>query len=100
MIRALLVTVCLVVFPYQGSSVILESGNENDYEVEYAQEVAELAKGGVQDAQPETKYEDVMQYEFQLNGEPGVLHLGDRICFRGSCTIIPGHPPPIFPESR
>nr|UMW88202.1 snake venom metalloproteinases P-III precursor [Rhamphiophis oxyrhynchus] len=53
MIQALLVTICLMVFPYQGSSVILESGNENDYEVEYAQEVAELAKGDVQDAQPE-----------------------------------------------
>nr|UMW88204.1 snake venom metalloproteinases P-III precursor [Rhamphiophis oxyrhynchus] len=88
MIQALLVTICLMVFPYQGSSVILESGNENDYEVEYAQEVAELAKGDVQDAQSEIKYEDAMQYEFQLNGEPVVLHL-DRFCFRGRCTYVP-----------
>nr|UMW88191.1 snake venom metalloproteinases P-III precursor [Rhamphiophis oxyrhynchus] len=89
MIRALLVTVCLAVFPYQGSSVILESGNENDYEVEILQEVAELAKGGVQDAQPETKYEDTMQYELQVNGEPGVLHLkGKKICFGRFCITL------------
>nr|UMW88190.1 snake venom metalloproteinases P-III precursor [Rhamphiophis oxyrhynchus] len=88
MIQALLVTICLMVFPYQGSSLILESGNENDYQVEYAQEVAELEKGDVQDAQSENKYEDAMQYEFQLNGEPVVLHL-DRFCFRGRCTYVP-----------
>nr|ABU68515.1 SVMP-PP-Psa8 [Psammophis mossambicus] len=74
MIRALLVAVCLAVFPYQGSSRILESGNVNDYEVEYPQEVAELANGGVEDAQPETNYEDAI-YE-----EPVVLHIdGKRV---------------------
>nr|ABU68525.1 SVMP-PP-Psa18 [Psammophis mossambicus] len=74
MIQALLVAVCLAVFPYQGSSIILESGNENDYGVEYPQEVAELANGGVEDVQPETNYEDEV-YE-----EPVVLHLdGKRV---------------------
>nr|UMW88200.1 snake venom metalloproteinases P-III precursor [Rhamphiophis oxyrhynchus] len=97
MIRALLVTICLAVFPYQGSSVILESGNVNDYEVEYPQEVAALVKGVVQDAQPETKYEDTMQYEFQLNGEPGVLHLErKRICFGSLCITIPKRKSPTY----
>nr|ABU68517.1 SVMP-PP-Psa10 [Psammophis mossambicus] len=87
MIRALLVAVCLAVFPYPGSSRILESGNENDYEVEYPQEVAELANGGVEDAQPETNYEDTI-YE-----EPVVLHLdGNKICHRGSCIVFPKKP--------
>nr|UMW88180.1 snake venom metalloproteinases P-III precursor [Psammophis schokari] len=73
MIQAVLVAVCLAVFPYPGSSRILESGNENDYEVEYPQEVASLPNGGVEDAQPETNYEDAI-YE-----EPAVLHLdGNR----------------------
>nr|WVG99568.1 snake venom metalloproteinase [Pseudonaja textilis]WVG99569.1 snake venom metalloproteinase [Pseudonaja textilis] len=75
MIQALLVTICFAVFPYQGSSIILESGNVNDYEVVYPQKVPALPKGGVQNPQPETKYEDTMQYEFQVNGEPVVLHL-------------------------
>uniref|UniRef100_A0A182C5R2 Metalloproteinase n=1 Tax=Phalotris mertensi TaxID=1260334 RepID=A0A182C5R2_9SAUR len=75
MIQALLVTICLVVFPYQGSSIILESGNVNDYEVVYPQKVQALPKGGLQNAEPETQYEDTMQYEFQVNGEPVVLHL-------------------------
>uniref|UniRef100_R4FJM6 SVMP-Ech-32 n=1 Tax=Echiopsis curta TaxID=529692 RepID=R4FJM6_9SAUR len=75
MIQALLVTICFTVFPYQGSSIILESGNVNDYEVVYPQKVPALPKGGVQNPQPETKYEDTMQYEFQVNGEPVVLHL-------------------------
>nr|ABQ01139.1 nigrescease-1 [Cryptophis nigrescens] len=75
MIQALLVTICLAVFPYQGSSIILESGNVNDYEVVYPQKVPALPKGGVQNPQPETKYEDTMQYEFHVNGEPVVLHL-------------------------
>nr|ABQ01132.1 carinatease-1 [Tropidechis carinatus] len=70
MIQALLVTICFTVFPYQGSSIILESGNVNDYEVVYPQKVP-----GVQNPQPETKYEDTMQYEFHVNGEPVVLHL-------------------------
>nr|Q10749.3 RecName: Full=Snake venom metalloproteinase-disintegrin-like mocarhagin; Short=MOC; Short=Mocarhagin-1; Short=SVMP; AltName: Full=Zinc metalloproteinase mocarhagin; Flags: Precursor [Naja mossambica]AAM51550.1 mocarhagin 1 [Naja mossambica] len=75
MIQALLVAICLAVFPYQGSSIILESGNVNDYEVVYPQKVPALSKGGVQNPQPETKYEDTMQYEFHVNGEPVVLHL-------------------------
>uniref|UniRef100_R4FIC4 SVMP-Den-9 n=1 Tax=Denisonia devisi TaxID=529689 RepID=R4FIC4_DENDV len=75
MIQALLVTICFTVFPYQGSSIILESGNVNDYEVVYPQKVPALPKGGVQNPQPETKYEDTMQYEFHVNGEPVVLHL-------------------------
>uniref|UniRef100_A0A1L8D5Z3 BATXSVMPII4 n=1 Tax=Bothrops atrox TaxID=8725 RepID=A0A1L8D5Z3_BOTAT len=70
MIQVLLVTICLAVFPYQGSSIILESGNVNDYEVVYPQKVTALPKGAVQ-----PKYEDTMQYEFKVNGEPVVLHL-------------------------
>uniref|UniRef100_A0A194ARM9 Metalloproteinase type I 7 n=1 Tax=Agkistrodon piscivorus TaxID=8715 RepID=A0A194ARM9_9SAUR len=70
MIQVLLVTICLAVFPYQGSSIILESGNVNDYEVVYPRKVTELPKGAVQ-----SKYEDAMQYEFKVNGEPVVLHL-------------------------
>uniref|UniRef100_A0A646QBX3 Metalloproteinase type III n=1 Tax=Thelotornis mossambicanus TaxID=1328036 RepID=A0A646QBX3_9SAUR len=74
MIQALLVTICLAVFPYQGSSIILESGNVNDYEVVYPQKIPALPKG-VQNPEQESKYEDIMQYEFQVNGEPVVLHL-------------------------
>uniref|UniRef100_A0A194ATS8 Metalloproteinase type II 5b n=1 Tax=Sistrurus miliarius barbouri TaxID=8759 RepID=A0A194ATS8_SISMB len=70
MIQVLLVIICLAAFPYQGSSIILESGNVNDYEVVYPRKVTALPKGA---AQP--KYEDVMQYEFKVNGEPVVLHL-------------------------
>nr|UMW88183.1 snake venom metalloproteinases P-III precursor [Psammophis subtaeniatus] len=86
MIRALLVAVCLAVFPYQGSSRILETGNVNDYEVEYPQEVSALTKGGVENAQSETKYEDTVPYEFQLNREPGVLHLKKKkFCLKNFC---------------
>nr|QGC85374.1 metalloproteinase [Dispholidus typus] len=74
MIQALLVTICLVAFPYQGSSIVLESGNVNDYEIVYPQKIAALPKG-VQNPEQESKYEDTMQYEFQVNGEPVVLHL-------------------------
>uniref|UniRef100_A0A194ARS8 Platelet aggregation activation inhibitor n=1 Tax=Sistrurus tergeminus TaxID=8757 RepID=A0A194ARS8_SISTE len=70
MIEVLLVTIFLAVFPYQGSSIILESGNVNDYEVVYPRKVTALPKGAVQ-----PKYEDAMQYEFKVNGEPVVLHL-------------------------
>uniref|UniRef100_A0A6B2F1H4 Peptidase M12B domain-containing protein n=1 Tax=Bothriechis nigroviridis TaxID=88079 RepID=A0A6B2F1H4_BOTNI len=70
MIQVLLVTICLAVFPYQGSSIILESGNVNDYEVVYPRKVTALPKGAVQ-----PKYEDTMQYEFKVNKEPVVLHL-------------------------
>uniref|UniRef100_A0A1L8D5Z1 Snake venom metalloproteinase n=1 Tax=Bothrops atrox TaxID=8725 RepID=A0A1L8D5Z1_BOTAT len=70
MIQVLLVTICLAAFPYQGSSIILESGNVNDYEVVYPRKVTALPKGAVQ-----PKYEDAMQYEFKVNGEPVVLHL-------------------------
>nr|QBF53417.1 metalloproteinase of class P-III MPIII-4 [Vipera ammodytes ammodytes] len=73
MMQVFLVTICLAVFPYQGSSIILESGNVNDYEVVYPQKVTALPKGAVQ--QPEQKYEDAMKYEFEVNGEPVVLHL-------------------------
>ncbi|XP_070621427.1 zinc metalloproteinase-disintegrin-like MTP9 [Erythrolamprus reginae] len=75
MIQALFITICLAVFPYQGSSIILESGHVNDYEVVYPQKVSALPKGGFQNAVPETKYEDTMKYEFHVNGEPVVLHL-------------------------
>nr|ACS74986.1 snake venom metalloprotease [Philodryas olfersii] len=75
MIQALLITICLAVFPYQGNSIILEFGNVNDYEVVYPQKVPVLPKGGLQNAEPESKYEDTIQYEFQVNGEPVVLHL-------------------------
>uniref|UniRef100_A0A194AMD3 Metalloproteinase type III 11 n=1 Tax=Agkistrodon piscivorus TaxID=8715 RepID=A0A194AMD3_9SAUR len=70
MIQVLLVTLCLAAFPYQGSSIILESGNVNDYEVVYPRKVTALPKGAVQQ-----KYEDAMQYELKVNGEPVVLHL-------------------------
>nr|Q90495.1 RecName: Full=Zinc metalloproteinase-disintegrin-like ecarin; AltName: Full=Snake venom metalloproteinase; Short=SVMP; Flags: Precursor [Echis carinatus]BAA06910.1 ecarin precursor [Echis carinatus] len=73
MIQILLVIICLAVFPYQGCSIILGSGNVNDYEVVYPQKVTALPKGAVQ--QPEQKYEDAMQYEFEVKGEPVVLHL-------------------------
>nr|ABU68512.1 SVMP-PP-Psa5 [Psammophis mossambicus] len=88
MIRALLVAVCLAVFPYPGSSIILESGNENDYEVEYPQEMAELANGGVEDVQPETNYEDEV-YE-----EPVVLHLDGKRVYNllGSVPAPPWQP--------
>nr|Q1PBD1.1 RecName: Full=Zinc metalloproteinase/disintegrin; Contains: RecName: Full=Snake venom metalloproteinase; Short=SVMP; Contains: RecName: Full=Disintegrin halystatin; AltName: Full=Disintegrin brevicaudin-1b; Flags: Precursor [Gloydius halys]ABE73077.1 metalloproteinase precursor [Gloydius halys] len=69
MIQVLLVIICLAV-PYQGSSIILESGNVNDYEVVYPRKVTALPKGAVQ-----PKYEDAMQYELKVNGEPVVLHL-------------------------
>nr|QIV64762.1 MDC-5a [Crotalus durissus terrificus] len=69
MIQVLLVTI-LAVFPYQGSSIILGSGNVNDYEVVYPRKVTALPKGAVQ-----PKYEDAMQYELKVNGEPVVLHL-------------------------
>uniref|UniRef100_A0A194ARP3 Metalloproteinase type I 1 n=1 Tax=Agkistrodon piscivorus TaxID=8715 RepID=A0A194ARP3_9SAUR len=70
MIQVLLVTLCLAAFPYQGSSIILESGNVNDYEVVYPRKVTPEPKGAVQ-----PKYEDAMQYELKVNGEPVVLHL-------------------------
>uniref|UniRef100_A0A194AS61 Metalloproteinase type II 1 n=1 Tax=Sistrurus miliarius barbouri TaxID=8759 RepID=A0A194AS61_SISMB len=70
MIEVLLVTICLAVFPYQGSSIILESGNVNDYEVVYPRKVTALPKGAVQ-----PNYEDAMQYEFKVNGESVILHL-------------------------
>nr|Q7SZD9.1 RecName: Full=Zinc metalloproteinase/disintegrin ussurin; Contains: RecName: Full=Snake venom metalloproteinase ussurin; Short=SVMP; Contains: RecName: Full=Disintegrin ussurin; Flags: Precursor [Gloydius ussuriensis]AAP20640.1 metalloproteinase/disintegrin ussurin precursor [Gloydius ussuriensis] len=70
MIQVLLVTICLAAFPYQGSSIILESGNVNDYEIVYPRKVTALPKGAVQ-----PKYEDTMQYELKVNGEPVVLHL-------------------------
>nr|ADI47610.1 metalloproteinase [Echis coloratus] len=73
MMEVLLVTICLAVFPYQGSSIILESGSVNDYEVVYPQKIIALPKGAVQ--QPQQKYEDAMQYEFKVKGEPVVLHL-------------------------
>nr|ABU68513.1 SVMP-PP-Psa6 [Psammophis mossambicus] len=121
MIQALLVAVCLAVFPYQalsasgegrrisaikhthkrghhhhnrhphhllGSSRILESGNVNDYEVQYPQEVAALANGEVENAQPQTTYEDAV-YE-----EPVVLHLdGKRVYnLHGSVPAPPWQP--------
>nr|CAJ01683.1 Group III snake venom metalloproteinase [Echis ocellatus] len=73
MMQVLLVTICLAVFPYEGSSIILESGNVNDYEIVYPQKVTAMPIEAI--LQPEQKYEDVMQYEFEVNGEPVVLHL-------------------------
>nr|Q9PW36.1 RecName: Full=Snake venom metalloproteinase acutolysin-C; Short=SVMP; Flags: Precursor [Deinagkistrodon acutus]AAD51823.1 acutolysin F [Deinagkistrodon acutus] len=70
MIQVLLVTICLAALPYQGSSIMLESGKVNDYEVVYPQRLAPLPEGAVQQ-----KYEDTMQYEFKVNGETIVLHL-------------------------
>ncbi|XP_032084636.1 zinc metalloproteinase-disintegrin-like ohanin [Thamnophis elegans] len=74
MIQGLLVTVCLAVFPYQGSSIILEAGNVNDYEVVYPQKIHPLPKSRIEREQ-KMKYEDTMKYEFKVNGEPVVLHL-------------------------
>ncbi|XP_032085107.1 zinc metalloproteinase-disintegrin-like ohanin [Thamnophis elegans] len=74
MIQGLLVTVCLAVFPYQGSSIILEAGNVNDYEVVYPQKIHPLPKSRIESEQ-KMKYEDTMKYEFKVNGEPVVLHL-------------------------
>nr|UMW88165.1 snake venom metalloproteinases P-III precursor [Psammophis schokari] len=96
MIQALLVTVCLAVFPYQGSSASLESRNVNDYEVEYPQEVVALPKGEVHVAHPETNYEDTI-YE-----EPVVLHPDcGEARFQGGCRLPPPQslvptPPPFF----
>nr|UMW88177.1 snake venom metalloproteinases P-III precursor [Psammophis schokari] len=88
MIRALLVAVCLAVFPYQGSSASLESRNVNDYEVEYPQEVVALPNGGVEDAQPETDYEDATYKE------PVVLHLdGNRVDNLHGAVPPMGSPP-------
>nr|UMW88178.1 snake venom metalloproteinases P-III precursor [Psammophis schokari] len=91
MIRALLVAVCLAVFPYQGSSITLESGNVDDYEVEYPQEVAALANGGDEDAQPETNYEDAI-YE-----EPVVLHLDGKRVYNLHASVPA---PPWQPHAR
>ncbi|KAL7981399.1 hypothetical protein Chor_002295, partial [Crotalus horridus] len=55
MIQALLVTLCLAIFPYQGYSVVTSLNTEL-----FAFQ---------------TKYDDTMQYEFKVNGEPVVLHL-------------------------
>nr|A3R0T9.1 RecName: Full=Zinc metalloproteinase-disintegrin-like ohanin; AltName: Full=Snake venom metalloproteinase; Short=SVMP; Flags: Precursor [Ophiophagus hannah]ABM87941.1 metalloproteinase [Ophiophagus hannah] len=74
MIQVLLVTICLVVFPYQGSSIILESGKVNDYEVVYPQKIPVLPKSKIQ-RREQKMYEDTMKYEFKVNGEPVVLHL-------------------------
>nr|UMW88197.1 snake venom metalloproteinases P-III precursor [Rhamphiophis oxyrhynchus] len=88
MIQALLVTLCLAVFPYQGNSVILESGNVNDYEVEYPQEVAALPKEGVHDAQPLNSYDHTWEYQFQVAGLNVVVQkIGTRFCFRNSCSF-------------
>ncbi|XP_058050817.1 LOW QUALITY PROTEIN: zinc metalloproteinase-disintegrin-like NaMP [Ahaetulla prasina] len=75
MIQALLATICVVVFPYQGSSTILESGKVKDYEVVYPQKLLPLPKRGIERREEKTKYEDTMKYEFQVNGEPVVLNL-------------------------
>uniref|UniRef100_A0A0B8RYU4 Metalloproteinase (Type III) 3a n=1 Tax=Philothamnus irregularis TaxID=1899461 RepID=A0A0B8RYU4_9SAUR len=75
MIRALLVTICLAVFSYQGSSTILESEKVKDYEVVYPQKVPTLPKRGIERREEKTKYEDTMKYEFKVNGEPVVLNL-------------------------
>nr|A8QL59.1 RecName: Full=Zinc metalloproteinase-disintegrin-like NaMP; AltName: Full=Snake venom metalloproteinase; Short=SVMP; Flags: Precursor [Naja atra]ABN72547.1 metalloproteinase [Naja atra] len=75
MIQPLLVAICLVVFPYQGSSTILESGKVRDYEVVYPQKIPSLPKGRLQRREEKTKYENTMKYEFKVNGEPVVLNL-------------------------
>uniref|UniRef100_A0A098LWW8 Metalloproteinase, ADAM28-like protein n=1 Tax=Opheodrys aestivus TaxID=186591 RepID=A0A098LWW8_9SAUR len=64
-------------FSYQASSA-KESWKVKDYEVVYPQKVHALHKRDVGEAQKpdqKTKYEDTMQYEFKVNGEPVVLHL-------------------------
>nr|Q3BER3.2 RecName: Full=Disintegrin EO4A; AltName: Full=Dim-3 SP6; AltName: Full=Eo-10; AltName: Full=Eo-10c1; Flags: Precursor [Echis ocellatus]CAJ40964.1 RGD-containing dimeric disintegrin EO4A subunit precursor [Echis ocellatus] len=52
MIPVLLVTICLAVFPFQGSSIILESGNINDYEIVYPKKVNVLPTGAMNSAHP------------------------------------------------
>ncbi|XP_063167432.1 zinc metalloproteinase-disintegrin-like ohanin [Candoia aspera] len=77
MVRALLVTICLAVFPYQGSST-KEFGRANNYEIVYPQKLHALHKRVLEEAQkPEQKsnYEDTVQYEMKVNGEKVVLHL-------------------------
>ncbi|KAM3830883.1 zinc metalloproteinase-disintegrin-like NaMP [Vipera latastei] len=77
MIQALLVTICLAIFPYQGCST-KESWKLKDYVVVYPQKVHALHKrdaGEAQKPDQKTKYDDTMQYEFKVNGEPVVLHL-------------------------
>ncbi|XP_070621723.1 zinc metalloproteinase-disintegrin-like NaMP [Erythrolamprus reginae] len=75
MIQALLVTICLAVFPYQGSSTILKSGKGKDYEIVYPQRVLPLSTRGSEWREEKTKYEDTMKYEFTVNGEPVLLNL-------------------------
>nr|Q90220.1 RecName: Full=Zinc metalloproteinase/disintegrin; Contains: RecName: Full=Snake venom metalloproteinase; Short=SVMP; Contains: RecName: Full=Disintegrin halystatin; AltName: Full=Disintegrin adinbitor; AltName: Full=Disintegrin brevicaudin-1b; Flags: Precursor [Gloydius halys]BAA06025.1 prepro-halystatin [Gloydius halys] len=70
MIQVLLITICLAVFPFQGSSIVLDSGNLNEFEVVYPEKVTALPRAAVKN-----KYEDAMQYEFKVNGEPLLLHL-------------------------
>ncbi|KAM6431626.1 zinc metalloproteinase-disintegrin-like NaMP [Liasis olivaceus] len=77
MIQALLVIICLAVFPYQGSSA-KEFWRANHYEVVYPRTLHALHKRDVGEAQkPEqkTKYEDAMQYEIKVNGKKVILHL-------------------------
>ncbi|KAG8141317.1 putative Metalloprotein, partial [Naja naja] len=60
------------------SSCTKESWKVKDYEVVYPQKVRALHKRDVGESQKpdqKTKYDDTMQYEFKVNGEPVVLHL-------------------------
>ncbi|XP_032085068.1 zinc metalloproteinase-disintegrin-like ohanin isoform X2 [Thamnophis elegans] len=77
MIQALLVTICLTMFSFQVSST-KDSWKVKDYEVVYPQKVHALHRRDVGEAQKpdqKTTYDDTMQYEFKVNGEPVVLHL-------------------------
>ncbi|XP_063166975.1 zinc metalloproteinase-disintegrin-like NaMP isoform X2 [Candoia aspera] len=78
MIQGLLVTICLAVFPYQGSST-KEFWRASNYEIVYPQKLHALHKrdlGEAQKSEQKTKYEDTLQYEIKMNGEKVVLHLG------------------------
>ncbi|KAL7981405.1 hypothetical protein Chor_002301 [Crotalus horridus] len=85
MIQVLLVTICLAAFPYQGSSIILESGNVNDYEVVYPRKVTVLPKGAVQ---PKL---NLIHQDIQLENE--ILNLCRKVILRSYSSK---HQPELF----
>ncbi|XP_008118058.2 disintegrin and metalloproteinase domain-containing protein 28 [Anolis carolinensis] len=77
MIKALLLALCFVLFQHQGSS-LKELSAVKDFEVVYPQKLHALHKrdvGGIQNSHKKDKYDDTMQYEFEMKGEKVLLHL-------------------------
>ncbi|XP_013926258.1 PREDICTED: zinc metalloproteinase-disintegrin-like MTP9 [Thamnophis sirtalis] len=66
---------CRLNFQQIRSSIILEAGKVNDYEVVYPQKIYPLPKSRIQRREQKVNYEDTLKYEFKVNGEPVVLHL-------------------------